>query len=341
MDFDIRNKTPVVSVCLLAYNHAPYVRECLDSILMQKTDFPYEICIGEDGSTDGTRGICREYAERYPERINLILRPRSEADRKKYAAHGNFNYVETLKACRGRYIADCDADDVWLDSGKLQKQFNLLESDPTLSLVHSDYAKGSASSGRILSPHVHRDRGLKHVIDPDPSRFMYDVLTSRYHIMTVAVVTRSSAVMAVLGESPELFRRFPNGDIPLWTELTRHGSFAYVDEPLSLYRVLDESATHSKDPVRGLTYWNGNEDLKLHLARKYGLPTEEILCDKVCISNRLALVSGDDSEISELYRKHRSSFSFKERLYYGLARFSITRGMLRRIYRIVYSRRNY
>lgn len=339
MEFDIRNEMPVVSVCLITYSHAPYIRECLDSILMQKTSFPYEICIGEDESGDGTREICIEYAEKYPDRIRLALRSQSAPGREAYAAQGNYNYVETLKMCRGKYIADADGDDAWLDSLKLQKQFDVMESDPSLCLVHSDCAILDESSGTIISPHTMRDSNTVHVVDSEHSRFMYDVLTSHYRIKTCTVFTRRTAVMRVLDEAPELFREYANGDIPLWCELTRHGTFDYIDEPLSVYRVLRESATNSEDPAKNLRYWDRNEDLKLHLAAKHGLPLDAIRRQKIRICNRLALVTGDHSEITELYRRYRSSFSLSERLYYGLAKVGFTRSVLCSVYRFIYSRR--
>src|SRR6476619_44433 len=64
---------PMVSVCVQTYQQVNYIKECLESILIQKTDFPFEILLGEDESTDGTREICIEYAKKYPERIRLFL----------------------------------------------------------------------------------------------------------------------------------------------------------------------------------------------------------------------------------------------------------------------------
>lgn len=332
MDYDIRDVAPVVSVCLLTYNHVAHIRECLDSILMQETNFPFEICIGEDDSTDGTREICAEYAEKHPDRIRLIFRSNSEPGRKAYVSQGNYNYVKTLRACRGKYLADADGDDAWLDPLKLQKQFDVMESDPSLCLVHSDCAVYDESSGNTISPHIQRDQNMVHVADSDPSRFMYDVLTSHYKIMTCSVFTRSSAVLSVIDEAPELFREYANGDIPLWTELTRYGPFAYIDEPLSVYRVLAESATHSKDPAKRLGYYNRNEDLKLYLAEKYGLPLSEIRRQKATVCNRLAMVTGDDAEIRKLYREDMADFPFMERVLYWSARVDVLRLALCKIY---------
>ena len=125
---------PLLSVLLITYNHANYIREAIDSVLMQKVDFPYEICIGEDGSTDGTREICVEYASRYPDRIRLFLRNRRNKARERYIVPFMHNTVETYKSCRGKYVALLDGDDCWISNRKMERQVNVLESNPDISV---------------------------------------------------------------------------------------------------------------------------------------------------------------------------------------------------------------
>lgn len=117
--------TPVVSVCVITYNHAPYIRECLDSILMQETDFPFEIIIGEDNSTDGTRDICKEYADKHQDKIRLFLRRPDQKIKVNGKKTFHFNFIEVLNAAIGDYIAFCEGDDYWLVKDKLQDQYNL------------------------------------------------------------------------------------------------------------------------------------------------------------------------------------------------------------------------
>lgn len=109
-----------LSVFVVTYNQEKYIRQCLDSILMQKVDFDYEVVIGEDHGTDGTRVICEEYAEKYPQ---VRLLPLME----RLGIAGNWKRV--LNECSGDYIAMCEGDDYWTDPLKLQKQTDFLESD--------------------------------------------------------------------------------------------------------------------------------------------------------------------------------------------------------------------
>src|ERR1051325_11447258 len=103
---------PLASVRIITYQNAPFIRKCIESVLMQKTNFPLEICIGEDGSTDGTREICGQFAKDYPDTIRLFLWDRND-EKRKGMAPSRFNFLNTIAKCRGKYIAFLDGDDYW------------------------------------------------------------------------------------------------------------------------------------------------------------------------------------------------------------------------------------
>ncbi len=117
---------PILSVLLITYNHEKYLKQCLDSILSQSTDFEYEVVVGEDHSTDSTRNILNEYKQKYPDRIRLLYRSRNYG-------RPTLNVYETAMACRGRYIATIEGDDFWTDDHKLQKAVDHLEAHPECS----------------------------------------------------------------------------------------------------------------------------------------------------------------------------------------------------------------
>lgn len=126
---------PVVSVCVHTYQHEPYIRECLDSIIMQETEFPFEILLGDDASTDGTREICIEYAEKYPEKIKLFLHNRANNIYIGSAPSGRFNFLYNLYSAKAEFLATCEGDDYWTDPLKLQKQYNAIVANKSVSLV--------------------------------------------------------------------------------------------------------------------------------------------------------------------------------------------------------------
>lgn len=123
------NPSPLVSVCMTTYNHEPYIARAIESVLAQQTSFGVELVLGEDCGTDRTAEICREYAAKYPDRIRLVTSPENVGWRR--------NYRRTFEACRGKYVAYLDGDDWWCDPLKLQKQADLMESDPGCGMCYT------------------------------------------------------------------------------------------------------------------------------------------------------------------------------------------------------------
>jgi glucosyltransferase len=124
------NTEPLVSVCMITYNHALYICDAIEGVLLQKTNFSLELVIGEDCSTDTTREICYKYQERYPNLIKLLLRKENLGMKR--------NFIDTISACKGKYIALCEGDDYWIDPYKLQKQVDILEQNSEFGIVYTD-----------------------------------------------------------------------------------------------------------------------------------------------------------------------------------------------------------
>lgn len=125
---------PLVSVCVQTYQHVNYIKECLDGILNQQTDFDFEILLGEDASTDGTREICLEYAKKYPDKIRLFLHHRENNIKIGGKPTGRFILLNNLYLAQGKYIALCEGDDYWTDPLKLQKQVDFLKANKEYAL---------------------------------------------------------------------------------------------------------------------------------------------------------------------------------------------------------------
>jgi len=116
-----------VTVLTTTYNHGKYIRECLEGIVNQKTNFKFQLIISDDCSTDNTREIIEEYKEKYPEIVKPIY------NEKNYGAMGNF--VKTLNEAHTKYVALCDGDDFWCDETKLQQEYDFLEKHKDYSIV--------------------------------------------------------------------------------------------------------------------------------------------------------------------------------------------------------------
>lgn len=131
---------PEISVRITTYQHRQYIREAIESVLMQKVDVPWEIIIGDDESTDGTREICIEYAKKYPDLIRLFLHKRENNIKILGNSCGIFQIIYNTYCLRGRFIAGISGDDVWGTIHKLQTQYEFLNNNENYSIVQ---VKGS------------------------------------------------------------------------------------------------------------------------------------------------------------------------------------------------------
>ena len=139
---------PLVSICCLTYNHAPFIRDCLDGFIVQQTTFPIEILIHDDASTDGTAEIIRQYAERYPDTIFPIYETENQYKR---GFAGKMDIVFNYSRARGKYIAYCEGDDYWTDPLKLQKQVDFMESNPDYSVCFHRCKRLNMRTGKTIN----------------------------------------------------------------------------------------------------------------------------------------------------------------------------------------------
>ena len=142
-----------VSICCITYNHAPFIRQCLDGFLMQQCDFEYEILIHDDASTDGTIQIIHEYVEKYPRIIKPIIQKENQYSK---GVRG-FNFLYNFPRAKGVYLAICEGDDCWIDPNKLNRQVSLLDKHPELSFCSHNVSRID-QSGAIIQQVVSNDQ---------------------------------------------------------------------------------------------------------------------------------------------------------------------------------------
>lgn len=223
----VNTTKPLVSVCITAYQHAGFIKKCLESILSQETDFPFEVIVGEDESSDGTREICMELAKKFPDKIRLFLRTRDHVIYINGQPSGRYNYLENLKAARGDYIAFCDGDDYWTDNRKLQRQVDLFRSDNRLTFVFHKAHKID-DDGKIIDP-------LPEKVPPMKNDFVnksYFVYRGPHYFATSSMcVTRR-----VIEQLPGWVRWAPGGDMFVSLLAATYGNLGYIDKAMSVYR---------------------------------------------------------------------------------------------------------
>jgi glycosyltransferase involved in cell wall biosynthesis len=137
---------PKVSVCVVTYNHVRFVAGCLQALLEQQTPFDFEIIVGDDGSTDGTAEVVRQFAERHPDRITAVLHPKNLGPTP--------NWLSVHRLARGEYVSHIDGDDYALP-GKLRALAEVLDADPGCIIAwHRMYVLNEHGQSAIGMPQV-------------------------------------------------------------------------------------------------------------------------------------------------------------------------------------------
>lgn len=215
------NDLPLVSISCITYNHASYIKECIDGFLMQKTNFNFEILIHDDHSTDGTEEIIKEYAKQYPD----IIKPLFEKENQYSLGKPTGSVVWNLPRASGKYIAMCEGDDYWIDPYKLQKQVDIMENNPNCSLV--------ISNGISLNEITKKQYIINPMGDIKKSGFISPnlVLLERRLIPTASMFYRKDQ-----SKMPDFFRNCPVGDRPLRLWLLSKGDIYYFANPMIMYR---------------------------------------------------------------------------------------------------------
>lgn len=201
---------------MLTYNQEDFIADTIESVLMQKTNFPFQLVIGEDGSQDKTAEICRHYSKKYGDKIKLL-------------AHSpNIgliqNFLQTYKACRGEYVAILDGDDYWTDPLKLQKQVDFLDTHPDHSIVFTGFKK-LYKGGKMISKDYSNMRSTTDFTD----------LVNGNYICSATVMFRNKSNQE---DFPRWIDKLPYGDWPLYLWTTRNGEkIGFLPDHTAVYRM--------------------------------------------------------------------------------------------------------
>lgn len=212
----------LVSIECITYNHIKYISQALDSILMQETDFKFEVIIHDDASTDGTTEIIKEYERRYPTLIHPIYQTENQFSKR------GFTYISQLilKEVKGKYLAQCEGDDYWTDPHKLQKQVGFLESHPDYSMCFHQ--------GRIH----YEGKNIPDVIATDKlenREYTGLELYKHYLPITCSVVMRTEVLRSAIYQQ-YLNSSIPFGDLPEFLSCAHCGRIWGMTDNMAVYR---------------------------------------------------------------------------------------------------------
>lgn len=250
---------PLVSVVLRTYGHAEFIAQAIESVLIQRAPFPFELVIGEDCSTDGTREIVRGYAERHPDLVRAVLPEEN-------VGHGQI-LLRAIEATRGRYLAYLDGDDYWTAPDKLRRQVEYLEASPDCRSCFHDvslvYDTVGMPSGSVSPGFAEARLGLADILAecfvPAPSMMFHKEV--------------AESLPAWSFESAWI-------DWVIHIKAAELGPLGYIAEPMAAYRVHDGGMFSALDRTSQL-----EEDLRFYKRLLAELPAEAELIER-CMQYR-------------------------------------------------------
>lgn len=226
----------LVSVCLITYNHVDYIKEAIEGVINQKTDFYFELIIADDFSTDGTREILIEYKHKYPDLIKLILQE------KNLGAASNWEKLITYP--NTKYIAYFEGDDYWCDNYKLQTQIDFLEQNVDFSMCFHKTKVINENKNNELTYFPSKVKNI----------YTGEDLLRQWLMATSSVVFRNKLPKSL----PNFMTKYTHGDLALYLYISQFGFIGYFDRVMSVYRVNITSITSN---------YKGIEHIEKHIAQ--------------------------------------------------------------------------
>lgn len=216
-----------VSIICLTYNQEKYIRDTLDGFLIQQTNFSYEILVHDDVSTDGTVEILKEYQQKYPNKIRLILEEENQ-----YSKGVDLTKDICFPLARGKYIAFCEGDDYWTYKGKLQAQYDIMEADPEISLCyHNAVVYNEGKDTLFLNVFSHKSGYIKDRDVICPTKGWYPTASSFYRA-------------EYLRDYPDLHA--PTGDEGMRCYMACKGRLYFINQAWCVYREASDGGWNTK-----------------------------------------------------------------------------------------------
>lgn len=283
--------SPLVSICCITYNHEQYIKDALDGFVMQKTDFPFEIVLSDDCSTDLTHNVIKEYKLKYPDLI------RDVSPQENKGVIDNWKYVH-LEA-RGKYIAFCEGDDYWTDPLKLQKQVDYMKKNPSCSLCATDFCYQTNTNKNSISSPAYASN-----ITFQPQTFLEHLQNAGY-IGPMTWLYKRDLFLQNISD----YVNITDGTLALSLDLFCLGDVVYLPDNTAVYRVHNGSAANPINIVKKMQYLKGVYKTQLYYAQKYNCNDKIIDILKLqnyTTSMQLAIDSDDSEFIDEALQFYNS-----------------------------------
>ena len=249
---NMENNGILISVITITYGHEKYILDTLEGVLMQDYNGPIEFIIANDNSPDNTDEIIKQYFENITITKNIEVRYKCHDINKGLIE----NFKWALMQARGKYIALCEGDDYWTDRFKLQKQVDFLENNREYGLVHTN----SISKKNEI---IIKNNNNKFIKDG----FIFeDLITHKFFIYTLTVCIRTNLLLKWFNSIEDIYikKKWKMLDYPLWLEGSSNTKFKYFNDVTACYRILPESASHSRSKYKRYLFYKSVYDIKFY-----------------------------------------------------------------------------
>ncbi|HAF30218.1 MAG TPA: hypothetical protein DCG75_14345 [Bacteroidales bacterium] len=276
---------PLVSILCITYNHEQYISQAIEGFLIQKTKFPIEIIIHDDASTDNTAIIIRSYEEKSPNLFYNIYQIENQFSK----GDGDVGKI-AFSAARGKYIALCEGDDYWTDPYKLQKQVDFLEGNDNYGMTYSNVRIFYQAQNKFS----YKNWAGKATT--------FNELINGNTITTMTAVFRKSLYEKYELDINPQQKNWLMGDYPLWLYIALKSKIYFLDDVTGVYRILNESLSHSIDIKKRETFVKSSNSIK-----QFFLDFAKISYTKTTIEDNLNASLGTNALLMN-NRKHAKNY---------------------------------
>lgn len=326
----------MVSISCLVYNHGKYLRQCLDGMVHQKTNFKYEILVHDDASTDDSAQIIREYEEKYPDLVKPIYQTENQ-----FSRHASIQYKYQYPRAKGKYLALCEGDDYWCDEHKLQRQVEVMEAnEDCVFSVHR--VQAISESGELLG-HSYPDYLVESgYID---GQWILQKLFEGAHLpfQTSSHMYRAH-FLTQLDPIPDFMLGVISGDLMRTLYFADLGTIHFIDETMSRYRVnsVGSWSSRTNQDIAYKTRWLEN---CIELYRKFDVYTQGKYHEGIeeTVKRRTFALYKNTFNVKAMmspeYRSRFNAMPFAERACYTMVRYlPFTKGLVHKLRAFVRSR---
>lgn len=252
---------PAVSIICLTYNHKAYISQALDGFLMQNTDFPFEVVVHDDASNDGTTDIIRMYEKKYP----MIIKPIYEQENQYSKKDGAIDRI-VGKSCNGKYIAFCEGDDYWINPYKLEKQYNVMESDSNISICGGGFVSHASNVDHDYTMYFEK-----------PTFFSWEAWHStKWFMKTLTVMYRREVYEEFMKKN---YKR-PK-DTTVQYHALKMGKGVYIPEKMGVYNKHD-GGVWSASTMLARTQWEIDSAKEIYEKNNLDPKAAAICCSGLC-----------------------------------------------------------